>query len=403
MLYRLALSMVEGLGPIGGRTLLDAYAGDLRAVFTDTSLPEKLKLPENILQQLRAPSLLGKAAHELEFMEKKRVKGLWFEDADYPWRLRECADAPLMLYVRGALPIESAHVLSVVGTRKMTAYGRSVTQKWVQVLAETVPDLLIVSGLALGVDVCAHRAALDAGLPTAGVLGNGLSQIYPPAHRDIAVEMVEHGALVTELPHDTPIEPFRFLQRNRIVAGLSDACLVIESAVKGGSMSTARLARDYNREVYAVPGRTNDPCSAGCNELIRRNTASILTSPEALIEEMGWQPKASGAGSRQGNLFASAVIDSLDGPLRRLLLLFEPGEDFTPERLLCKSRTNPAAADGLEASAAQGVTADLPEPLTLGGNDPQPPLTMAGISASLLQLELYGVVVHLPGNRWRLA
>jgi len=368
-LNRLALSMAEGLGPIQARALLSVCDNDLSIVFSNETPDALAGLSPTIRERLHDKTIFERAKRELEFMENHGIEMLWFEDDDYPARLKECPDAPLVLYKKGDADMDVPKVLSIVGTRKMTAYGRSQTEELVRALAEKVPDVLVVSGLALGADVCAHRAALSNNITTVGVLGNGLSQIYPPANRDTARQMAESGALLTELPHDTPIERFRFLQRNRIIAGLSDACIVVESAVRGGSMSTARLARDYNREVLAIPGRNIDPYSQGCNYLIEKNIASILTCPDDVLKLLNWdfQEKA-----EQGTLFPSFNPDELTEPLRSVVNLFEPGGEYTVEQLF---------------SLQKGDTATL---------------SICDIVSALLQLELQSIVTHLSGNRYRL-
>ena len=231
---------------------------------------------------------LARAEQELEFCRKGRIQCLGLNDEGYPQRLRDCNDAPILLYYRGTANLNTQHIVSMVGTRQITAYGKDLCRSFVRDLKRLCPDALVVSGLAYGVDVHCHRAALDEGLETVGVLAHGLDQIYPRHHRETAQQMVAQGGLLTEYMSATPIDKRNFVQRNRIVAGMADAVVVVESATKGGSLITAHLAQDYNRDIFAFPGRTADPYSAGCNALIRDNVASLITSAEDFALAMRW-------------------------------------------------------------------------------------------------------------------
>lgn len=232
---------------------------------------------------------LKRAAVEMEFITRHGICALTLNDDNYPARLRECDDAPLIIYYKGNADLNRQRIVGVVGTRRCTAYGQDLTRRFVSRLRELCPDVLVVSGLAYGIDICAHREALASGLDTVGVLAHGLDTIYPNHHRQTAVEMVSHGGLLTEYISQT--EPFanNFRQRNRIIAGLSDAVLVAESAYKGGALITARIAQDYGRDVFAFPGAVGAPYSEGCNRLIRDNKAALVTSADDMIADMGWQ------------------------------------------------------------------------------------------------------------------
>lgn len=234
--------------------------------------------------------LLREAQLEENFVRAHDIRTLYFTDPAYPQRLLECPDAPLMLYGLGPADLNAPAVVSIVGTRHATAYGVGQVQELVQELASSLAvKPLIVSGLAHGIDVAAHRAALDAGLPTAGVVAHGLNTIYPAVHRPVAAKMVKEGGLVlTEYTSSVAIHRGNFLARNRIVAGVADVVVVAESAEKGGAMVTARLAREYDREVWAVPGRAHDTYSLGCNALVAKNIASLLDRPSRLIDAMSW-------------------------------------------------------------------------------------------------------------------
>jgi DNA processing protein len=232
---------------------------------------------------------LSRAAAEMEFVTKHNIRALTLNDDDYPARLRECDDAPIVLYYKGNGELNRQHIVGIVGTRRCTSYGQDLTRRFVNRLRELCPDVLIASGLAYGIDICAHREALACGLDTVGVLAHGLDTIYPHHHRQTAVEMVSHGGLLTEYMSQT--EPFanNFRQRNRIVAGMSDSVIVVESAYKGGALITARVAQDYGRDVFAFPGAVGAPYSEGCNRLIRDNKAGLITSADDFVESMGWQ------------------------------------------------------------------------------------------------------------------
>ena len=242
-----------------------------------------------LCELLNDESLIVNAEKEIEFIEKNNIRLICKGDKDYPYRLAECNDAPLVLHGMGNADLNAKHIVSIVGTRHASEYGKSVCENFVADLAKFVPGTLIVSGLAYGIDVCAHRAALKAGLPTVGVLAHGLDRIYPTAHRSTAKSMIENGGLLTEFMSGTNPFPQNFVQRNRIVAGMADATVVIESASKGGSLITASLATGYDRDCFAFPGRINDQYSQGCNELVSRNRAALITSAYDFAEAMNWE------------------------------------------------------------------------------------------------------------------
>ncbi|MBR2638600.1 MAG: DNA-processing protein DprA [Bacteroidaceae bacterium] len=241
-----------------------------------------------LIESLSDKSIFDRAAKELDFAEQNGIDVICYNSDRYPCRLRECSDAPAVLYSMGNADLNARHIVSVVGTRRITEYGKDLCNSFVTELASLLPDLLIVSGLAYGVDVCAHRAAIKTGIPTVGVMAHGLDRIYPASHRNIAKEMLHNGGLITEYMSET--EPYKgnFLQRNRIVAGISDATVVIESPSYGGSLVTASLASGYMRDCFAFPGRVNDQFSIGCNEIIARNRAALITSAHDFVKAMNW-------------------------------------------------------------------------------------------------------------------
>lgn len=226
---------------------------------------------------------------EVKYMEEHQIRAFSLFDDDYPQRMLDCVDAPLVLYAQGNADLNQQRIISIVGTRHITSYGEDLTRKFISELHEMCPHVLIVSGLAYGVDICAHRHALANGYPTLGVLAHGLDQIYPYHHRDTAAEMIQHGGLMTEFMTQTNADKVNFVRRNRIVAGCADATIVIESAAKGGSLITAEIAQSYSRPVFAFPGSVGRPFSEGCNLLIRDNAASLICCADDFVQAMGWQ------------------------------------------------------------------------------------------------------------------
>lgn len=287
----IALTKLNGLSLLNARTLLDSL-GSASEVFAHRK--DIVGVIPDASQRLVAAfdhtdEALRLAEEEMKFVEQKRLRVLTLNDVDYPQRLRECEDAPLVLYYCGSANLNSQRVISIVGTRKCSEYGREVCNNFIADLKRYYPDTLIVSGLAYGIDVCAHRAALDNGMSTIGVLAHGLDTIYPSMHRQIAADMVHRqGGLLTEYGVHTTPEKGNFVRRNRIVAGMCDACIVVESSERGGSLITAELAMEYNRDVFAFPGRVYDEYSRGCNNLIRRQQATLLTCAADLLDAMGW-------------------------------------------------------------------------------------------------------------------
>lgn len=235
---------------------------------------------------------MKRADFELKFMQEHQIRALTPLDDDYPQRLCECVDAPLVIYFRGNADLNQSKIISIVGTRQCTQYGKDLIHRFVNDLRRMCPQVLVVSGLAYGVDICAHKEALDCGYDTVAVLAHGLDQIYPYHHRDVAVEMLSHGGLLTEFMSQTNAEKQNFVRRNRIVAGMADCTIVIESASKGGGLITAEIAQSYDRAVFAFPGAVGMPYSEGCNHLIRDNGAGLITCAEDCVKAMGWQDAA---------------------------------------------------------------------------------------------------------------
>ncbi len=265
----------------GSATELILHHNDIRAVCPEAS--------QRLVNALKDLTNAQKAAEkEFDYCEHHHIQILRLGDEDYPCRLSDCVDAPLVLFYLGNGNLNTRRTLNIVGTRRCTTYGKEVLEKLVHELHALCPDVMIFSGLAYGIDICAHRSALQNNMPTVGVLAHGLDTIYPTSHRQTAVEMIEHGGLLTEyFTHTQPVAR-NFVQRNRIVAGCADATILIESADKGGGLITCSIARSYGRDVFAIPGPVNAVYSKGCNNLIRDNAAALISSAEDLVKAMGW-------------------------------------------------------------------------------------------------------------------
>ncbi len=290
-LYTLALTRMMGFTPsvafrlyqeLGSGTAVYEHRNDIREV-----LPEVTpRLAESLRDWSEA---LMRAEAELKFIEQHHIKTLLLGEADYPQRLAECPDAPLALFYLGNADLNAERVINIIGTRKATTYGKDLIRKLIADLRSMGVHPLVVSGLAYGVDISAHREALGNGMQTVGVLAHGLDEIYPSAHRETAKKMVSQGGLLTEYMSQTKADKINFVRRNRIVAGMSDATILVESAEKGGGLITCGIAQDYNRSVFAFPGAVGATYSAGCNNLIRQNGAQLITGAQDLIDYLGWQ------------------------------------------------------------------------------------------------------------------
>ena len=294
LIRRIAFSMIKGLNAGHAREILDA-TGSVDAFFElpQTELWMRLGAVNRDLSDAGRQRLLDAAAAEAAFVEKHGIRIVLVGDSGYPLRLESCSDAPALLYIRGNMEaVDCNRAIAVVGTRNATAYGMEMTRRLVQDIADNIGDVVIVSGLAYGIDVHAHRAAMAAGLPTVAVVAHGLNTLYPADHRDVASRMLHSGgAVVTEYTTAAPIHRGNFLARNRIVAGLSDAVIVVESDSRGGALSTARIALNYGRAVGAVPGRVTDRYSRGCNNLIACDAAAIVRDAGDIASQLGWSLK----------------------------------------------------------------------------------------------------------------
>ncbi len=360
LLYQIALTFVPNIGPVQAKILTEHF-GNAENIF---KAPKKELGNIEGIGEVRAKSIkmfdnFSPAEKEIEFVEKYKIQTLFLTDENYPKRLLNCYDSPTILYYRGNADLNSSKIINIIGTRNNTDYGRLVTEQLVNELQNL--QVLIVSGLAYGIDSIAHKAAIQNNLPTIGVLAHGLDTIYPAAHASLAKQMLNTGGLLTEFKKETPPDKHNFPRRNRIVAGMADATIVIETAVKGGSMITAELANGYNRDVFAFPGKVTDSKSAGCNHLIKNNKAILLTDASHLIEMLGWSTKKAKP-KKQKELFISLTTD---------------------EQLL---------VDVLK----EKDTVHIDEIFLRSG------LTSSTVAATMLNLEFQNVVTSLPGKMYRL-
>jgi DNA processing protein len=355
LLYQLALTQVPQVGDVQAKLLVQ-HLGSASAVF---------KAPLHTLESIegigtvRARAIksfrdFDAAEAEMQFIKKNNITPLFLTDAAYPQRLLHCADAPTLLFYKGTADLNVSRIVAIVGTRSNTDYGKSFTEKLVQDLA--AQNILIVSGLAYGIDAFAHKAALKNGLQTVGVVGHGLDKVYPYAHTALAKEMMQHGGLLTEFFSGTIPDKHNFPLRNRVVAGLADATVVIETLVNGGSMITAKLADAYNRDVFAVPGRTIDAKSAGCNFLIQHNKAILLTEASQLLEVMGWAETKKAKQKQQRVLFIELTEDE-----KKIIALLQQQETVSLDEININSGlTTSAAAAAILNLELQNIVASLP-------------------------------------------
>ncbi len=363
LFHLIALLQVKGVGNITARNLI-AVAGSCEAIFKEkpATLSRIQGIPTAVVQDLHKPEYRLRAEKEMSFIEKNSITVYTFSDKSYPQRLSDCVDAPLLLYYKGNANLNPAKTISLVGTRNATDYGKDLCEKLLADLSEKFPELLVISGLAYGIDITAHRAALKHRLPTIGVIAHGLDRIYPATHRKTAVEMVQYGGLLTEYPSETNPDRPNFVMRNRIIAGLSDAVIVVESAESGGALITAEVANSYNRDVFAFPGRTSDYSSRGCNNLINQNKASLIQNAEDLTKLMGWDKTSTKHPAKQQQLFVELTEEE-----QQISALLKCGE---PKQINLLS-----------------VESNLP---------------VYRLSSLLLELEFKGIVKCMPGGTYSL-
>jgi DNA processing protein len=288
--HQIALTKIKGVGPKTARTLL-AHCGSVQEIL-ETKASVLTKIPgvsSRTANEIAAKNYQEATEKEIAFVEKHHIQVLWIGNSDYPQKLKNCEDAPLVLYFKGNADVNKERMVSIVGTRNATNYGRKICDMLIEQM-QTL-NTTIVSGLAYGIDIMAHRAAIQHQIPTVAVLGHGLDRIYPSSHRETATAMLQKGGLLTEFPSDSNLDRQNFPMRNRIIAGISDVTIVIEAATKGGALITAEIANSYNRDVCAFPGAIDHPYSAGCNYLIKTNRAHLIRDIKDLCYLMNWEPQ----------------------------------------------------------------------------------------------------------------
>jgi DNA processing protein len=355
LIYKLALTLIPGVGSVNGKSLV-AYCGGVKAVFTEKKRA-LMKIPgigEQTVNAITNHNVFERAEEELLFIEKNKITPLFYLDKEYPIRLKQCHDSPLMLYSKGTSDLNAPKVVALVGTRKATEYGRDMCRKIVEGLVDH--NVLVISGLAYGIDTWAHKAALDNNLETVGVLGHGLDRIYPYANRSLAEKMTERGGLICEYMSGSLPDRENFPMRNRIIAGMSDAIVVVEAGETGGALITAEIANSYNRDVFAVPGRIGDPHSEGCNKLIKINKAALIQSAKDITYLLNWNDKKEQKKTQQRQLFVTLT------PNEELIVntLKEKG-DLDIDTLLLETKLLPAkAATILLTMEFEGILRCLP-------------------------------------------
>jgi len=362
LIFKVALGLIPGIGSITARKLINTI-GSPRSVFYEKR-SMLLRIPGVgglMAEKISTKGLLQEAEKEILYITKNNIKPLYFRDREYPERLNQCPDGPIMIYIKGSIDFNQGRFLSIVGTRTPTSYGIEITRKIIASLAEKGHRLVIVSGLAYGIDVCAHKAAMKHGFQTIAVLGHGLKYLYPSAHYSVARKIERQGALLTDFPGYEKPERNNFIKRNRIIAGLSDATIIVESGVKGGALITADIAGSYNREVFAVPGRVGDPFSSGTNQLIKRHHASLIENCEDIEYLLGWDRK-------EKNMAVQAELFRELSEEERILLNILTIEEKLEVDLLC-------------------IRTGMP---------------VGKVSALLLNLEFAGYVRSLPGNLYKI-
>ena len=288
--FRIGLTLLPGVGDVTAKKLV-AYCGGVEAIFKEKK-SALLKIPgvgKVLAEAVKSNKVLDRAEQEILFIKKNGIKALFYLDETYPNRLKYCDDSPVMLYCKGNMDFSNPKVVSIVGTRNSTEYGKRICERLIEELVSY--NVLVVSGLAYGIDICAHKAALNHNLPTVASLAHGLDRVYPGIHKSVAEKIQSNGGLVSEFTSETNPDRENFPKRNRIIAGLADAVIVIEAGIKGGALITAEIANGYNRDVFAFPGRIEDTYSAGCNRLIKINKAALIESAKDLEYLMGWENK----------------------------------------------------------------------------------------------------------------
>lgn len=362
LLYLIALTLVPNIGEVHARELLTHY-GTAQKIFA-AKKNQLDKIPG--IGTVRAHSIASfsgfdRAEEELKFIDKYKITALSQQQREYPQRLLGCYDAPVVLYYKGNADLNVSKIVAVIGTRSHTDYGKDMTTQLIEELSNE--QVLVVSGLAYGIDTIAHKAALKAGVPTVGILAHGLDRIYPSSNTVMAKEMLGNGGLLTDFMSGSKPDKQNFPRRNRIVAGIADVTIVIETDVNGGSMITAGLANNYNKDVFAFPGRATDTKSSGCNYLIRSNKAALVTSAADVADMMNWRTSAAKKKIQQRELFVELTPDE-----ETIVNLLKEKDQVHIDEVTCNCSISSSA-----------------------------------IAAAILNLELRGIVTGLPGKMYKLS
>lgn len=363
--YNIALTQLKGVGPILAKNLL-AQFGNAEAIFSESAsaLSKTVGIGSLLAKDIISSrqQALEIAKKELDFIQKNNITPLFFTDKDYPFRLKECVDAPMMLFAKGNVDFNSGKFVAVVGTRKITPYGQKLCENFVEELSKNHPDITFVSGLAYGVDVCAHKKSLEVKVPTIGVVAHGLDRLYPSSHHNVAKKMVETGAILSEYLSGAKPEATNFVQRNRIIAGMCDAILIVESPKKGGALITAEFANNYNRDVFAFPGRVGDTYSEGCNQLIIKNKAVLIQSAADVEDFMGWD-----INYKNKTIQPKFCFDELSADEQKVIALLTKEKELHINTIAIKTS-----------------------------------ITISAISSLLIEMEFKGLIRCLPGNKYQL-
>lgn len=356
LLHQIALTFIPGIGDILGKKLI-AVCGGEEAVFTESrkALLKADRVGQRIVNSIIDHRLqaLDFAEKEIEFITRYKIRTLFYTDKDYPARLKECIDGPMMLYYKGSADLNHSHIISVVGTRRATHYGKDICEKLIEGLKST--NVLVISGLAYGIDTCAHKTALEKGLNSVAVLAHGLDRIYPQQNKSLAERMLHQGGLLTDFPSGTNPDRENFPSRNRIIAGLSDATIVIEASMKGGALITAEIANSYNRDVFSVPGNVGNYYSEGCNFLIKTNRAALLQSAEDVKYIMGWGEPI------QKKVVQRKLMIELSLDQEKIISVLEENGEASIDKLCQETSISPSmAANALLSLEFDGVIKTLP-------------------------------------------
>jgi DNA processing protein len=355
LLYQIALTLVSNIGDVRAKALINHF-GDASAVFhaSKKALDEIEGLGSKAINSILHFKDFSRAEEEIGFIKKYKITPLFLTDKNYPQRLLNCYDSPPLLYFKGNADLNYPRIVAIVGTRNNNEYGKRICEKLIEELVDE--DVLVVSGLAFGIDSIAHKTAVKNNLKTIGVLAHGLDRVYPSQNASLAKQMISCGGLLTEFKSNTNPDKQNFPGRNRIVAGISDAIVVIESGIKGGSLITAELANGYNKDVFAFPGRADDTKSQGCNYLIKTNKAALITCAEDLLENIGWKKKQKTSPKKQRTLFIELSPDE-----KIIVDLLQSAEQLHIDDIYFKSKlSSSAVAQALLMLEMQSVVSSLP-------------------------------------------